>query len=222
MAGIFTSRQNHGFHIPPPRHSSREMGRAHLVAPLLVGFAALIYSCSAIAQNNVVGQWSAVMTWPYQAVHAALLPPGKVMWWPPFANGDNAQVWDPATGTNTALAKAGANIFCSGHAFLPDGQLVVAGGYAGNYVGIANAYRYNPFTNSWTRLPDMNNKRWYPTKTTLPNGDMLVVRGWTDNQQGVDVEPQVWQTATISWRNLTSAHLALPFYPFMHVITAMS
>jgi hypothetical protein len=84
-------------------------------------------------------------------------------------------------------------------------------------VGIANAYRYNPFTNSWTRLPDMNNKRWYPTNTTLPNGDMLVVSGWIDTQQGVNVEPQVWQTATSSWRNLTSAHLALPFYPFMHV-----
>ena len=80
-----------------------------------------------------------------------------------------------------------------------------------------DAYRYNPFTNSWTRLPDMNNSRWYPTNTTLPNGDVLVISGWIDTTQGVNVEPQVWQTATNSWRNLTTAHLALPFYPFMHV-----
>ena len=76
-------------------------------------------------------------------------------------------------------------------------------GTGSNYVGIPNAYIYNPFTNNWTRLPDMNNGRWYPTNTTLPNGDVLVVSGWIDTTQGVNVEPQVWQTATSSWRNLT-------------------
>jgi galactose oxidase len=165
----------------------------------------------------MIGQFSAQLTWPYKQVHAALLPTGKVIFWPAFAQGDNPTLWDPTTNSITAALHAGANIFCSGHAFLPDGQLVVAGGYVGNYKGIANAYRYNPFTNSWTRLPDMNNSRWYPTNTTLPNGDQLVVSGWIDTLQGVNVEPQVWQTATSSWRNLTSAHLALPFYPFMFV-----
>ena len=178
----------------------------------------LVPAPSASAQDPAtVGQFSSVTSWPYVAAHAHVLPTGKVIWSPQFGNGDNPYFWDPSTNTNSATVQAGANIFCSGHAFLPDGQLLVAGGYAGNYVGIANAYRYNPFTNSWTRLPDMNNKRWYPTNTTLPNGDMLVVSGWIDTQQGVNVEPQVWQTATSSWRNLTSAHLALPFYPFMHV-----
>src|SRR5215467_3087144 len=46
---------------------------------------------------------------------------------------------------------------------------------------------------------------------------MLIISGWIDTTQGVNVEPQVWQTATASWRNLSAAHLALPFYPFMHV-----
>ena len=59
----------------------------------------------------------------------------------------------------------------------------------------------------------MNNKRWYPTNTTLPNGDMLVVSGWIDNQQGVDVEPQVWQTATSSWRNLAQRTWLFRFIP---------
>ena len=41
---------------------------------------------------------------------------------------------------------------------------------------------------------------------------------WHDQfDDGINVEPQVWQTATASWRNLTTAHLALPFYPFMFV-----
>src|SRR5690349_24955113 len=80
MAGTFT-RQNHGFHIPSRRQRSAEIGHAHLLAPLVVGFAVLIYACSAIAQNNVVGQWSPVMTWPYEAIHAHVLPTGKVMFW---------------------------------------------------------------------------------------------------------------------------------------------
>ena len=180
-------------------------------------FLSIVSSVSVAQDPATAGQWSTVTTWPYVAAHAHVLPTGKVIWSPQYANGDHPYFWDPSTNTNSATVQAGANIFCAGHAFLPDGQLLVAGGYVGNYVGIANAYRYNPFTNSWTRLPDMNNKRWYPTNTTLPNGDMLVVSGWIDTQQGVDVEPQVWQTATSSWRNLSSAHLALPFYPFMHV-----
>ena len=62
----------------------------------------------------------------------------------------------------------------------------------------------------------MNNGRWYPTSTTLPNGDNLVISGYI-NPTTVNVEPQVWQTATAFWRNLSTAHLALPFYPFMFV-----
>src|SRR5436190_1002600 len=178
----------------------------------------LILASSAVGQDPAtVGQWSGVMTWPYLAVHAHVLPTGKVLWWTSFNQGDNPQLWDPTTNVVTAGPKAGANIFCSGHAFLPDGRLLVTGGHVTNYVGIPNAYIYNPFSNAWTRLPDMNNGRWYPTSTTLPNGDALVISGWIDTTQGINVEPQVWQTATGSWRNLTAAHLALPFYPFMHV-----
>src|SRR5437868_13884566 len=125
-------------------------------------FGALLSTLSSVsvAQDPAtVGQFSSMTTWPYVAAHAHVLPTGKVLWSPQFGQGDNPYFWDPSTNTNSATVQAGANHFCSGHAFLPDGQLLVAGGYAGNYVGIANAYRYNPFTNSWTRLPDMNNSR---------------------------------------------------------------
>src|SRR4030095_5648530 len=164
-----------------------------------------------------VGQWSARTPWPYKAVHAALLPTGKVLWWPAFASGDNPYLWDPATNTNTEIAHVGANIFCAVFSFLADGRLLVAGGHISGFTGLPNAYIFDPSASSWTRLPDMNNGRWYPTSTTLPSGDVLVTSGWINTQVGVNVEPQVWQTATSSWRNLTSAHLALPFYTFMFV-----
>jgi Domain of unknown function (DUF1929)/Fibronectin type III domain/Galactose oxidase, central domain len=187
----------------------------------------LVLRCLAVAQfltvssagaqdPAIVGQFSPVMTWPYKAVHANLLPTGKVLWWPSFGNGDRPTIWDPSTNTNTAVAQSGANIFCSGFAFLPNGQLLVAGGHIGPWRGLPNAYLFNFTDNSWTRLPDMNNGRWYPTNTTLPNGDVLVISG-TIRSGVTNVEPQVWRSATGSWRNLSTAHLALPFYPFMFV-----
>ena len=129
----------------------------------------LVFSAASAQDPATVGQFSSVMTWPYMAVHAHLLPTGKVIWWPQFSQGDNPTLWDPSTKTNTAGTHAGANIFCSGHAFLANGQLFVGGGHINNFVGLPNAYTYDPLSDTWTRLPDMNNGRWYPTSTKLPN-----------------------------------------------------
>ena len=151
---------------------------------LLVAGHLIVVSSASAQDPATVGQFSSVTTWPYIATHAHVLPTGKVLWWPPFADGDNPTLWDPSTNTNTAATQAGANIFCSGHAFLPNGQLLVAGGHVGNWMGLPNAYMYNPLNNTWTRLPDMNNGRWYPTNTTLPNGDMLVISGCDQYDSG--------------------------------------
>ena len=104
--------------------------------------------------------------------------------------------WDPATGTVTTLPKAGFDIFCSGHSFLPDGRLFVAGGHISNGVGLANTSIYSPAANSWQSQPPMNQGRWYPTTTVLSNGDVLVVSGSVDGTIGSNPVPQVWQAAT--------------------------
>jgi hypothetical protein len=156
------------------------------------------------------------MSWPRMAVHAHFLPTGKVLYWGPFGAGYYPEFWDPLTNASTAATRPEANPFCSGHSFLANGQLFVAGGHIDTWVGLPNAYIYNPLNDAWTRLPDMNNGRWYPTSTTLPNGDVLVISG-TITVGNYNVEPQVWQSATGSWRNLSSAHLALAFYPYMFV-----
>ncbi|MBW0136966.1 DUF1929 domain-containing protein [Pseudonocardia abyssalis] len=69
------------------------------------------------------------------AIHAALLPTGKVLIIAGSGN-DRAQfdagtfkslLYDPATG-QARLVLTPADLFCGGHAFLPDGNLLVAGG----------------------------------------------------------------------------------------------
>jgi galactose oxidase len=91
------------------------------------------------AQPSSVGQWSAVQTWPYRAIHAQMLPTGKVMFWDSYANADYPQLWDPATGSFTPATRSGYNIFCTGFAFLSDGRFFNAGGHITDNVGLAYA-----------------------------------------------------------------------------------
>jgi hypothetical protein len=179
-----------------------------LLSPVLV---------SAQSQTNQVGQWAALTQLPFFPVHNHLLPNGKVMMWPGDAgiSGNDPRSWDPADQTVTILAKPGYDLFCSGHAFLANGRLFVAGGHIQNGVGVAKGGIYNPFADSWAATPDMNAGRWYPTVTTLANGDVLVVSGDVDSTVGVNQLPQVYQAATGTWRSLTSAQLSQDLYPVM-------
>jgi Domain of unknown function (DUF1929)/Kelch motif len=167
------------------------------------------------AQVNpaVVGQWSSVMNLPQEAIHAALLPTGKVIFWGSYFI-ITPQLWDPITNTTSPTATAPYAPFCSGHSFLANGQLMVAGGLVTPGIhGSPDARIYDPAANSWIDLPDMNDGRYYPTSTTLSNGDVLVVAG--QGTSTTNTLPQVWQVASSSWRNLSSALLALPTYPKM-------
>ncbi len=175
------------------------------------------------AQTSVTGQWSAVQTWPnaspgWVPTHVMVLPTGKVLYWSSYGDGLNPHFWDPATNAVTAAALPGYNIFCAGHSFLADGKLFVSGGHIDDYVGYIHASIYDPFTNTWTQVPDMNAGRWYPTNTTLANGDVLVVSGTIHGPASSQVynnTPQVYQRSSNSWRTLSSAVLHLQLYPFM-------
>jgi len=184
-----------------------------------LGFAPIT---AAVAQTDpsTIGRWSLGPNLPFFPVHAHMLPTGKVMIWPGDGgiSGDDPRAWDPATGVVTQLAKPGYDLFCTGHSFLADGRLLVTGGtldYA--FTGFPNASIYNPFTDSWSAMPNMNAGRWYPNNTTLANGDVLVVSGQINPTLGENILPQVFQTATGTWRNLTNAQLALDLYPRMHL-----
>ncbi|MFH0351914.1 MAG: Ig-like domain-containing protein [Chromatiales bacterium] len=175
----------------------------------------------AAAQTDVIGQWSPPphVILPYFPVHTHMLPTGKVMIWPGDGgvSGNNPRSWDPANESVSSLSAPGFDLFCSGHSFLADGTLFVAGGHISNNVGLSRASKYNPFTNAWSSppLPNMNAGRWYPTTTVLANGDVLVVSGDIDTTVGVNTLPQVFQVPTGTWRSLTNAQLQQELYPQM-------
>jgi hypothetical protein len=186
---------------------------------------------------QLMGRWSEVIPSQVVPIHMHLLPTGQVMFWDRHDDisglDGHPRLLDPATGTITDAAMPTFDIFCSGHSFLADGSLLVTGGHIIDAMGEDKASIYNPFTDEWTQLPNMNAGRWYPSNVTLPNGDVLVMAGTylsttatpiTRTSPGrarrvmagtypsttapitlTNTLPQVWQPSSNSWRNLTGA-----------------
>ena len=168
-----------------------------------------------------VGQWGPVVPWPVVAVHAALLPNGKVLAYDsigdratetyPVQDHTRATVWDPGTGTQTPVnVTTGFNIFCSGLAHLMDGSIFIAGGNKDQQLhGIPQTHIFDPSTNTWSLGPNMYAGRWYPSVTPLNNGETLITEGGPDM-------PEVRKTDG-ALRALNTASLNLPLYPWLDV-----
>ncbi|HET7250020.1 MAG TPA: Ig-like domain-containing protein, partial [Gemmatimonadales bacterium] len=155
----------------------------------------------------LVGQWSAVLPSPIVMVHQHLLFDGRVL---AFGENGTPQVLDPVTGLFTAVPSSQV-LICSGHTFLPDGRLIITGGGgASPSVGLPSTTLFDPATASWIVEPNMAESRWYPTNTTLPDGEVITMSGQDVNNAAVLI-PEIW-TGT-SWRQLSGASLSLPNYP---------
>ena len=70
-------------------------------------------------------------------------------------------------------------------------------------------------------VPAMQYRRWYPTSTTLGNGNVLVVGGQRyggpigTNATVQATIPEVYNATANTWQQLTSASWSLPLYPWM-------
>ena len=150
------------------------------------------------------GRWGAPFPVPTWGIHAVLLPTGKVLWMGKAQSedaGGAAFLYDPATGTTRDVAPPDvryldgsvkpANLFCSGHALLADGRVLVAGGNLAYYKSNAPGqswkgskwlFTFNPWNETWTKQSaSMAKGRWYPTVTTLPDGRALISGGWDES-----------------------------------------
>lgn len=173
-------------------------------APDLAGVESRTVTLETIATES--GQWTAPMDWPIVAIHMMLLPDGRVL---AINRIRTPQIWDPATGTFKSVP-APANLFCAGHALLPDGTVFLAGGHIDDNQGLPNVTLFSPVTDAWTSLAPMARGRWYPTTTLMGNGDVVIIAGRDENMLEVTV-PEVWSNGTI--RQLTGASQTLPYYP---------
>lgn len=183
-----------------------------------------------VESSAVRGQWGPLFALRNVAIHASLLPNGLVLMWGRRDNpGDSLDekqctpfLWNPQTGVQQATGQpkladgTTVNLFCSGHAFLPDGRLLVAGGHLADSDGVNQACIYDSATNQWTPAARMNRGRWYPTALTLPDGSVLVLSG-SFRENGAIVQnvlPQVWKNN--GWISLAVPRV-LDLYPRNHV-----
>jgi galactose oxidase len=173
---------------------------------LSCGTPAVSASVGAAGPPETTGRWSAPFPWPIIAVHLNLLPNGKVLSW-----GEAGQplIWDPRLKSFTT-ASLGTELFCSGHAFLPDGRLLVTGGHFIDEHGLPDVNLFQPSTGRWISAPKMARGRWYPTATTLANGEVVTLAG-RDINRSVVATPEVWTGN--GWRALTGARRFLAYYP---------
>ncbi len=181
------------------------------------------------------GVFGPVRDFPLVATHAALLPDGKVIAWYSYdrigayrdiqdANSVFHQrtivtLWDPATNTFEEVNNNTTDLFCAGWAVMQDGRLLVVGGNLGSPNGSLHTNIFDPVTKTWTRGPNMQAGRWYPSVTPLPNGELLITGGQTQTGANNTVH-EVWQTNG-TLRQLTGATTSgrdfEHYFPWMHV-----
>jgi hypothetical protein len=186
-----------------------------------------------------VGTWETTATpSPVRAIHAALLPTGKVLLVAGSGNqlgafqaGDfRTSLWDPDDESFRSVSTPW-DAFCAGHAALADGRLLVAGGTtgyddspSGRFLGSRRAYAFDPETESYTRAANMAVARWYPSLVTLGDGSVLAVAG----QSSTGALTHTWQRFTgSSWTadqqpptrpdGLNGRHW-WPMYPGLHLL----
>ena len=162
----------------------------------------------------LIGRWDPVFNWPVVAIHAHVMPDGKVVTWERKDSvlTTEVHIWDPNTGVFSRADTDKASLFCSGHTFLSDGRLFTAGGHVyDDHFGAQQTLYFNG--SSWTEGPLMNAGRWYPTATTLRNGDVLVTGGSINGSNNPNRTPQVWQKSNSQYRNLVDR--TVPLYPMM-------
>ena len=182
------------------------------------------------------------------AVHAALLPTGKVLF---FAGSGSSQnrfespnfgnvtkgiftsvVWDPQAAPPGNFAHPttifGADgkafdFFCGGDTYLPDGRLISAGGTINYnpYRGRADATVFDPQTEKWTFIASMTHGRWYPSLIPLGDGRILAATGLTETLGSLHNQTlEIYSTANNKWdlHRFPQGFPSLPLYAHLFLL----
>jgi galactose oxidase len=173
---------------------------------------------SALPAEATTGAWDVPVDWDIVPLHMSLLPTGKVLAWGKYENGTTSasqpRLWNPASGPPKLTAVAISEpdmLFCSGHALMADGKLMVSGGHYGDDRGLRVTNIFDPVSETWASgLPKMALGRWYPTVTMLPDGKMVTVAG-RDSASRVVTVPEIWEGGR--WVRLPGASFTFPYYP---------
>lgn len=179
-------------------------------------------------QSGTLGEWTNAMPWPLLAIHATLLPDGRVLTY--GADGANLRGrafnvdrWSPDQGLGMGAHEftptgIDTNIFCSAQAVLGDGNVLLSGGDqqpAGANTpqkndGVRDTTLYNTASHTLSNGVPMTYERWYPTLVTLGNGQIVALGGRAertgpDGESIIPIIPELYSPGSGRWEELPGA-----------------
>ncbi|HVS88720.1 MAG TPA: kelch repeat-containing protein [Candidatus Acidoferrum sp.] len=132
------------------------------------------------------------MATPRADATATLLPNGKVLIAGGFALTPTsvaatatAELFDPASGTFSTTGSLATGRWLATANLLPDGTVLVSGGFNVNNTPTAAAEIYNPATSTFSPTGSMSGARVGHTSTLLPNGKVLIADGFDSTLNAV-------------------------------------
>ncbi len=162
-----------------------------------------------------VGRWDAPEFNPVIGLHVSHLSTDRFLLW---GHTGEPQLWDPVSGFTQVPDATCTNpdvceLFCSGHTFLADGTLLVAGGHneaLGDDNGLTQASIFDG--SAWRATGSMQYGRWYPTLITMADGQVIALSGNQAPSTNASI-PERYAPGTGTWTPLTSASRKLALYP---------
>ncbi|GAC1369838.1 MAG: kelch motif-containing protein [Candidatus Saccharimonadales bacterium] len=82
-----------------------------------------------------------------------------------------------------------------------------------DFEGSNKAYVFNPTTEKYETVGDMNEKRWYPTLTGLPDGEVIATSGLDGNGLILQGQTEVYDPISRKWTNREDLARYFPTYP---------
>ena len=147
-----------------------------------------------------------------------VLSNGKILFMAGSGNDPNAfemknftsTIWDPRSNTWTDVPTP-ADVFCSGHVQLPNGNVLILGGTQAfpapdgsrSYEGLKASWIFNISTNTYQQVNDMNTGHWYPSATELGNGSIFAQGGLNETGDGT-VTNEEFNPTTNTWAGLNN------------------
>jgi hypothetical protein len=182
-----------------------------------------VFSSQAGLARESHGWWEDSVETGVIGIHAMLLHTGNVLL---FGYGDfdehegTSGIFNPRTRATSRPGFHGGDsahphLFCSGHAFAPDGRAIVVGGHVGEE---ASLHSFDAAANAWHYAGAMgsgDSGRWYPTVTTLPSGRLMIIGGTVRAGSPSDGVPinntvQIFNPAN----DTIGPKLGVPLHPF--------
>jgi hypothetical protein len=172
----------------------------------------------------LAGRWtSCQLPEGFNPVHASVLPDGTALLMAGSGNNSadfnagrfQSLIFSPDTCSTFPLPTPG-DLFCAGHAGLPNGNVLVAGGTRqyDPFFGLRTSYEYDWVRRQFVRLPLMaGGGRWYPGVTQLGSGSVFVLSG-LNGAGALNTQPEVYNPASRSW-TVTPYRLSVPTYAHM-------